>query len=166
MTTEQRAEAEARGVRADDAATIAIPMYSLDDTCPDCAEQDGCCERHGRVMAAMAAGVTPAAEVQIEYGVTCGFVRFCDRPRGHADEHGAWVETSMDRIVRRVEAQQRERIEALERLVDSVPNGFTELEASNEWCEEFARQNNAEYDAALSASREAPPAAQEDNDDR
>lgn len=33
-----------------------------------------------------------------DYGVTCGFVRFCDRPHRHEGEHGAWVETTVERI--------------------------------------------------------------------
>lgn len=34
----------------------------------------------------------------IEYGTSCGFARFCDRPRGHEGEHGAWVETTTERL--------------------------------------------------------------------
>lgn len=33
-----------------------------------------------------------------EYGVTCGYMRFCDFPRGHEGEHGAWVETTVSRL--------------------------------------------------------------------
>lgn len=40
----------------------------------------------------------------VEYGVTCGFVRFCDRPRGHDGEHGMWVASTINALRGSMEA--------------------------------------------------------------
>ncbi len=55
--------------------------------------------------------------------------------------------------------QLREQVEGLQRLVDAVPNAFTDLETANEWCEEFTQANNALVFSNLAAATRPVPAS-------
>ena len=69
---------------------------------------------------------------EVEYGASCGFVRLCDRPRGHDGDHGAWGETTAEQIRRSSDSalraaarlvidEARKSIPANERTVNLSP---------------------------------------------